>query len=520
MFVIVVTAILMFLSACSSKQPIGPDAARALIEESADSIGGWQAMDSIKAQEIVTGGGDWEPHQAPEPGAPGPQVNNFAQTVLVDFEKGRLKLTFDAKRTYPAPGPVKFAEVIEGDIGVLQTTDAQGKPVSQRLHPSRLATRQRDLRRMPLRVLYIAKNASDLSRDVDRAGDKGPIHILRYTDSGAPVELHIDSFDKLPVRVIYSEDDPIFGDTLNEVAFLDWRETSAGVRLPYTIAVFLNGNKIREERVRTLINNPDLDDAAFAIPDDVRAMPDSGEKIVSQWPLRRIAFGVGYEAFGTEQKVDLSPIAPGVFHVTGGSHHSMVVEMSDHLIVVEMPLFEERSLAVIKALEEKFPGKPIRYGVVTHFHNDHSGGVRAYAAKGATIVGHESIVPFLKDVMARPKTIRPDSLAKAGNITPNVEGVADVKTLTDGSRTVELRTLSNPHVAGMLVAYLPQEKIVFVSDIYSPGGTVQPGDPNALALYSALRNANILVDKIVGGHGGIGPFKDLAKVDVPAVRLP
>ena len=32
--------------------------------------------------------------------------------------------------------------------------------------------------------------------------------------SGQPVELQLDSFNKLPLRVIYTEDDPIYGDTL------------------------------------------------------------------------------------------------------------------------------------------------------------------------------------------------------------------------------------------------------------------------------------------------------------------
>ena len=107
-------------------------------------MGGWAALDAIKYQEIITGGGDWEPLQAVEPDADMPTINNFGQTILVDFEKKRFRLTFDATRSYPAPGPVKYVEVIDGDVGMLQTTDAEGKVVNERLHPSRLAARLRD----------------------------------------------------------------------------------------------------------------------------------------------------------------------------------------------------------------------------------------------------------------------------------------------------------------------------------------------------------------------------------------
>jgi glyoxylase-like metal-dependent hydrolase (beta-lactamase superfamily II) len=122
----------------------------------------------------------------------------------------------------------------------------------------------------------------------------------------------------------------------------------------------------------------------------------------------------------------------------------------------------------------------------------------------------------VKTVLSRPKTIRPDSLAKAGKVTPNIEGVKDGKQLTDGERTIELREIPNPHSSGMLVAYLPKEKVLFVSDLFTPGTPVDPtnknGVENAAALYSAITGAKLDVDRIVGGHGDISPLKDLAKV--------
>src|SRR3989475_11618690 len=223
---------------------------------------------------------------------------------------------------------------------------------------------------------------------------------------------------------------------------------------------------MREDRVRTLINNPKCEGDGLPIPAEIRSQPEVGERIVSQWPLRRLVMGVNYLDFGREQKVELVEVTKGMYHVKGSDHHSMAVEMKDHVVMIEAPFFEERSVAVIKAVEEKIPGKPIKYLVLTHFHIDHSGGIRTYAAKGATILTHEGIVPFVKTVLSRPKTIRPDSLAKAGNITSNVEGVKDVKSLTDGERTVELRDLPNPHSSGMLMDYLPKQKILFEIDLF------------------------------------------------------
>src|SRR5438093_5748578 len=430
MFAIALT-LLMFLSACSSAAPTGPAAGRALIDEAAVAMGGWAVLDSVKSQEIITGGGDVEPLQAVEPTGQPRVINQFGQNIIADVERTRMRLCFDATREYPARGPVKFVEVLDGDGAMLDTPQADGKTTRERMHPSRYATRLRDMRRMPIRALYTAKNAPDLTREPDKIDGKVTINVLHFKDGGQPVELQLDSFNKLPLRVIYTEDDPIYGDTLNELAFFDWRDYN-GIRLPQTQAIFLNGNKIHEERVRTLINNPKYEETSLTIPADIRSQPEAGERIVSQWPMRRLVMGVNYLDFGREQKVELVEVAKGIYHIKGSDHHSMAVEMKDHVIMVEAPFFEERSVAVIKAVEEKIPGKPIKYLVVTHFHIDHSGGIRAYAAIGATILIQETNIPFLKTLLSRPNTMRPDSLAKAGSLTPNVEGVKEIKSLTDG----------------------------------------------------------------------------------------
>lgn len=85
-------------------------------------------------------------------------------------------------------------------------------------------------------------------------------------------------------------------------------------------------------------------------------------------------------------------------------------------------------------------------------------------------------------MLERPHTVRPDVLAK-GSVKGSVEGVVETKTLSDGERTVELRSIPNDHASGMLVAYLPKEKIIFVSDLYSLPGPV----PNPSVIFERNR---------------------------------
>src|SRR5215475_10530169 len=105
MFVIAFV-LLLLLSACSSPAPSGPDAARALIDESAAAMGGWAAMDAVKVQQIITTGGDFEPMQAVKPNGEPPVTERFSQDIIYDFENKRIQLTVNSIRQYPNTQPV------------------------------------------------------------------------------------------------------------------------------------------------------------------------------------------------------------------------------------------------------------------------------------------------------------------------------------------------------------------------------------------------------------------------------
>lgn len=524
-----ILGIALVLAACGSEPRIGPEAGAALLEEVAAAMGGWETIEAIEREELEIQGTAWEPHQAQFPGGI-LELADYESRLLIDYAGPSMRLEFRGERHYPAPGPVAFLEVIDDDAGAvfdLEETPSdeaasEGWTNGQRMRGSRFAARIRDLERMPVRIAQVARASETLNREPDRSVDGTTYEVLAYHDGANPVELLVDPATKLPGRVIVLETDPLYGDTQNEMVLDDWRPTrfsASGpggereIPVPFRRTVFLNGDRYREEAVQSVAINGVFQAGSFDIPAPIRESPERGERVTSDIALRRAVMGFGpLEGFGSLPEVaPLENVAPGVWIAAGSSHNSLIIEMMDHLIVAGTPLFDERSTGVIEALNVRFPEKPVRYAVVSHFHADHSGGVRAYAALGATIVAHESIAPFLEVVLSRPRTIRPDALSGQDG-RPTIQRVGASDEVSDGARTVRFLHVANDHADGMLMVFVADVNVVFVSDLYSPPNPVDATDRNARAFFDAVIAHGLDVETVVGAHGSTGPFSALARI--------
>jgi glyoxylase-like metal-dependent hydrolase (beta-lactamase superfamily II) len=160
------------------------------------------------------------------------------------------------------------------------------------------------------------------------------------------------------------------------------------------------------------------------------------------------------------------------------------------------------------------PNKPIRYLVNTHAHFDHSGGVRAFAAEGVTIITHEMNKPYFEKVFRNPHRINPDRLTLSGK-SAVIEGVGDKRVLTDGARTVEVyHVRGNLHNDGLLMVYLPKEKVLIQADAFHPrpGAPPYPSPPPfTVNLFDNIQRLKLDVAQVLHIHGGTDPLAAVAK---------
>lgn len=221
-------------------------------------------------------------------------------------------------------------------------------------------------------------------------------------------------------------------------------------------------------------------------------------------------------------RVESTRLAEGVWLLGGSSHNSVAVEFSDFVAVVEAPLDERRSLAVIDAIVRLAPRKPIRFVVNTHDHFDHMGGLRTYHHIGATIITHKRNRVFFEEEYLNyvPRTLEPDlvTLYQPTEIREGyvMETVAENYVISDGRRNLHVSYVQPlSHVEGMLMAYLPAEKIVIEADLYDPPAAGQPlpaVSESHRAFYEHVRRLGLEVLTIAPIHGPAVEWGQFLKV--------
>ena len=194
-------------------------------------------------------------------------------------------------------------------------------------------------------------------------------------------------------------------------------------------------------------------------------------------------------------------LGDGLYRLTTGtgSYDSLLVEFKDYLMVLEAGQNETRALAYIAEIKKLVPNKPIRYVMNTHPHSDHTGGLPAMVAEGATIITQKNNAAFFEKGLNTPRTLLNDTLAKSPK-KAKVETVAEKKVYSDGTRTVEMHHIyPAPHSNGLLVAFIPKEKILFQGDFTLPAAG-QPANDHIKALVPALEKLNLDFDRYVPVH--------------------
>ena len=161
--------------------------------------------------------------------------------------------------------------------------------------------------------------------------------------------------------------------------------------------------------------------------------------------------------------IELQEVSVGVFLVGAGGTYAMFVEMDDHVVAVGGTAgIPDR----IKALREVVKDEPIKFGVMTHHHNDHVLGVPAYQGEDATVLTVKE-----NEAVMRAAATDADSL--------KLQFVEDKYVFDGGNRTLEIIDIGpTPHAEHLLVGWLPEKKYCSRQTIFPIRSMASCNQPN------------------------------------------
>lgn len=315
------------------------------------------------------------------------------------------------------------------------------------------------------------------------------VAVVSFTlDSGATAWLGLDPHTHLPYWSRWVTGSATLGDVTNTAYFTGYLPFE-GIQLPSGLMTKIDWRGQATSMLQVDSYRIDVDELP-AFP--AAAAPNRGRGAGLDVGIVEIADGVW----------DVDVIGGNPLAALGDSGGALI-ELSDHLVLMEAYGNEAQTLARIDAANELVPGKEVTHLIVSHHHDDHAAGVRGAVSRGITIVAHRRNQALYEEWVSRPAVYFPDELAR--NPQPlKFLPVDDKLVLGDSTRQLEVyHAVGHMHMSDAVIAYLPQEKIIMEADFTDEnyefnwwGG----------ALQANIDHYGLDVESSIPVHGSPGPI--------------
>lgn len=324
-------------------------------------------------------------------------------------------------------------------------------------------------------------------------GGRSQRAIAFHWEGAGTYALHLDAETHRPRGLESLISDRTAGDASFELIYDDWRPLD-GLWAPFELRHRTAGHTTAVFATERLEVDRPLDPALFAVPEGFLEIEPAA---TGPARLRRLAEDVW------------------LIEGLGGrlAYNALAVGLDGEIVVVEAPLASGIGEEVLARAREAMPGRPVTTLALTHHHDDHAGGTRPFVAAGATLLTTAGNVDYFRAMAAAPRTLHPDALAR-GPRPPEIEVVRGRRVLGAGRRRLELIEVGpSPHVDEMLVAWLPEEGILFQGDLLNVprGGPVPPAVDTTVHFAAELQELGLAPRVHVGVHGTTGGPEHLAE---------
>jgi glyoxylase-like metal-dependent hydrolase (beta-lactamase superfamily II) len=461
---------------------------QAVLVRAVEALGGADALQRIEVVRLQLEGETWSRLQTRTPEPPF-EAGKIKLSLLLDLKQNRLLFSQHEIET----GFVRDnTTLIKGGEGTVYNHRA-GSYRSFPAPPSIPLQFAPHYRRLPHLLLRQALDRRDTVRSLGPATFEGkPQDVFTFvTTDEQQVAVYVDATSALVTKYVTRVDDPLAGDAASEVIFENYARVGT-TQVPRSLRLQEAGQLTQRSKLDIEID-PAVTDRSFevAVAKNYTRVAPSPDSLPER--VERLADGVL------------------VFHnVSAVSQNTLVVEFRDYIVAVEAPGSSAGADKVITRIKATIPGKPIRYVAVTHHHGDHIGGLRSFIAEGATVITTAGTRKVVEQLVAAPHADRLAAQPRAAEFLMVEKGR---RVLTDGSRIVELIDIGpHPHAGEMVIAYLPNERVVFQGDMFiipRNDASSGPPAPTTVSFAKKLEELRLDVDRIGSVHGRSSTIEEL-----------
>jgi dienelactone hydrolase/glyoxylase-like metal-dependent hydrolase (beta-lactamase superfamily II) len=459
-----VTAILDWLSQIGARSR---DArAKHVLDRGVEALGGSAALAAVGTvrREFFDAWVDPSQGQRPWHGSPSelpPANGGFERTPVASFIDYPRNRWLETQKYIDSPQEHALVlDAVTADRGFRTIRYLDEKPFFDEFAAGDLVgMTTRKFRRHPEGILRMALARADTLQWI---GDDA----IAFDDPlGTRVRLYFDARTHLLTKIETARDHPLMGATTSETVFSDYRAVGA-LQLPFRYLDRSIGVPARSQEMTAIEPGAAMPEAQFTPPRQfaaVRHPPESPQ-------LDRISASL---------------------YLVRGPYNVMFSVFPQDVVVFEAPMNTQYAEQILQLVRSVAGSKPIRCVVASHFHYDHLAGLVPFVTARIPVVAP----PDAKETIEKAMSIR--------GLTPTIEVVSKQKIFDAGSVHARVYDFGPaPHVAQMLGAYFPDEKLLYVADFMDVlTEELVIAGVDAVPMRQKIRELGLDVQRFVPVHG-------------------
>lgn len=274
------------------------------------------------------------------------------------------------------------------------------------------------------------------------------------------------------------------GDVCDWTRFDDWVDRD-GVAVPRRLSRFVVQGSVTVRFELALVSS-----GFGTAPEEAFLLPQERREDIPTW-------GQAPPPSAEMEFVNLAPALWSV-EIAAADARVLVLERPDDLVLLGAPDGDAVCGDLVRALADRFPGKPIGLAAFGHHHPSPSGGLRALAAAGATIVAPRPLEPYVRGLLSRPTSLGPPAVPAPEQ--PRLTFFDGELTIDGGGTSIRLIDIGerSSHAFCYVVFYLPGPGIIFEDDLgYFPQDGSARVSPRLMGLADTLEELKIVPKRLV-----------------------